>query len=390
MNFSFPEPEKIKNLDIDGDLFPPIIKKLIEEFNYINKEGIERQPFANRFILYGSHGSGKTSIVKYFAQETDSHYIQLNGPTLWNTYENSSATTIKELFDFTLSLARDFSKSIIILIDDVDKIAPIHVQDGLKLTIDHIITQLCQGLDAISGYGNIALFLTTNNLEKITSSGLLDRFESDHIICIPGLPNDKRKEYLRTLFITMQMPHVRLDSLDGLNYIAKLVSIDPSGGGKSLCKHVENIYQACLTLKAEFNNYILNNQSSITQTRIDILLEPLQDFYDALDYAIHHSNNIAQNKTNGSFIAKYAYLVRQYIARIREYPTKKHFVPSSELLDSLTRLTKGFSIRHISELVYSVFHDAQIDHNGIVTENLILEKINQIKAKIKHIEKCDK
>jgi len=70
-------------------------------------------------LLYGPPGTGKTLLAKAVANESDSHFILLNGPEIMSKFYGESEKKIRDIFED----AKKNSPSII-FIDELDSIAP--------------------------------------------------------------------------------------------------------------------------------------------------------------------------------------------------------------------------------------------------------------------------
>ncbi|MHB1418078.1 MAG: AAA family ATPase, partial [Bacillota bacterium] len=70
-------------------------------------------------LLYGTPGTGKTLIARTVANETEAHFIHVNGPEIIHKYYGESEARLREIFE----TAKKNAPSIIFL-DEIDAIAP--------------------------------------------------------------------------------------------------------------------------------------------------------------------------------------------------------------------------------------------------------------------------
>ncbi|MGB5912481.1 MAG: CDC48 family AAA ATPase [Promethearchaeia archaeon] len=138
-------------------------------------------------LFYGPSGTGKTLMAKAVSQESNAHFITINGPEIMSKFYGASEGRLREIF----REAEDNSPSII-FIDEIDSIAPKRVETSGEVE-RRVVSQLLSLLDGLRGRGEIICIGATNRINTIDEAlrrpGRFDR-EIEF-----GVPNMKgRKE----------------------------------------------------------------------------------------------------------------------------------------------------------------------------------------------------
>jgi len=138
-------------------------------------------------LFYGPSGTGKTLMAKAVSQESNAHFISINGPEIMSKFYGASEGRLREIF----REAEENSPSII-FIDEIDSIAPKRVDTSGEVE-RRVVSQLLSLLDGLRGRGEIICIGATNRInaldEALRRPGRFDR-EIEF-----GVPNVKgRKE----------------------------------------------------------------------------------------------------------------------------------------------------------------------------------------------------
>ncbi len=138
-------------------------------------------------LFYGPSGTGKTLMAKAVSQESNAHFITINGPEIMSKFYGASEGRLREIFRD----AEENSPSII-FIDEIDSIAPKRVETSGEVE-RRVVSQLLSLLDGLRGRGEIICIGATNRINAIDEAlrrpGRFDR-EIEF-----GVPNMKgRKE----------------------------------------------------------------------------------------------------------------------------------------------------------------------------------------------------
>ncbi|TFF90167.1 MAG: AAA family ATPase [Promethearchaeota archaeon] len=141
-------------------------------------------------LFYGPSGTGKTLMAKAVSQESNAHFIIINGPEIMSKFYGASEGRLREIFRD----AEDNAPSII-FIDEIDSIAPKRGDTSGEVE-RRVVSQLLSLLDGLRGRGEIICIGATNRINAIDEAlrrpGRFDR-EIEF-----GVPNVKgRKEILQ-------------------------------------------------------------------------------------------------------------------------------------------------------------------------------------------------
>jgi len=107
-------------------------------------------------LLHGPPGTGKTLIARAVADETDAHYITLNGPEIMSKFYGESEARLREIFEEAEKKAPS-----IIFIDEIDAIAP--KREEVTGEVERrIVAQLLGLMDGLKARGQVVVIGATN------------------------------------------------------------------------------------------------------------------------------------------------------------------------------------------------------------------------------------
>ena len=140
-------------------------------------------------LMYGPPGTGKTLLAKAVANESDAHFISINGPEIMSKYVGGSEENLREFFEE----AEENAPSII-FIDELDAIAPKREETAGEVE-RRTVAQLLTLMDGLKSRGQVVVIGATNRPDSLDPAlrrpGRLDR---EIEIGIPDV--DERKEIL--------------------------------------------------------------------------------------------------------------------------------------------------------------------------------------------------
>ncbi len=156
-------------------------------------------------LFYGPSGTGKTLMAKAVSQESNAHFITINGPEIMSKFYGASEGRLREIFRDAESNAPS-----IIFIDEIDSIAPKRIETSGEVE-RRVVSQLLSLLDGLRGRGEVIVIGATNRIDSIDEAlrrpGRFDR-EIEF-----GVPNTKgRKEIFQIHTRGMPLrPDINLD-----------------------------------------------------------------------------------------------------------------------------------------------------------------------------------
>jgi transitional endoplasmic reticulum ATPase len=112
-------------------------------------------------LLHGPPGTGKTLLAKAVANESDAHFIAINGPEIMSKFYGESEQRLREVF-------QDAEKNApsIIFIDEIDSIAPKREEVSGEVE-RRVVAQLLALLDGLKGRGKVIVIGATNRVNAL-------------------------------------------------------------------------------------------------------------------------------------------------------------------------------------------------------------------------------
>jgi transitional endoplasmic reticulum ATPase len=154
-------------------------------------------------LLHGPPGTGKTLLAKAVANETNAHFISVNGPEIMSKYYGESEKNLKKKFD-------DAEKNApaIIFIDEIDAIAT--KREETKGEVEkRVVAQLLAMMDGLKTRGRVIVIAATNMPNSLDPAlRRPGRFDREIEIGVPG--KDGREKILKI--------HTRNMPLEGTLY----------------------------------------------------------------------------------------------------------------------------------------------------------------------------
>jgi len=132
-------------------------------------------------LLHGPPGTGKTLVAKAVANETNSHFILINGPEIMSKYYGQSEENLRKKFEDAQKNAPS-----IIFIDEIDAIAS--KREETKGEVERrVVAQLLANMDGLQSRGKVVVIAATN-VPNILDPALRrpGRFDREIEIGVPG------------------------------------------------------------------------------------------------------------------------------------------------------------------------------------------------------------
>jgi transitional endoplasmic reticulum ATPase len=112
-------------------------------------------------LFHGPSGTGKTLMAKAVSQESNAHFITINGPEIMSKFYGASEGKLREIFRDAEANAPS-----IIFIDEVDSIAPKRMETSGEVE-RRVVSQLLSLLDGLQARGEVIVIGATNRIDAI-------------------------------------------------------------------------------------------------------------------------------------------------------------------------------------------------------------------------------
>lgn len=112
-------------------------------------------------LLHGPPGTGKTLLAKAVANESDAHFISINGPEIMSKYYGESEQRMREAFE-----EAEQNAPTIIFIDELDSIAPKRAEVTGEVE-RRVVAQLLSLMDGLEERKNVIVIGATNRVDAV-------------------------------------------------------------------------------------------------------------------------------------------------------------------------------------------------------------------------------
>jgi len=216
-------------------------------------------------LLFGPPGTGKTLLAKAVANESEAHFILLNGPEIMSKFYGESEKKIRELFDEAEKNAPS-----IIFIDEVDSLAPKR-EDSSGEVERRVVSQLLTMMDGLKSRGKVVVMAATNRPNAIDPAlRRPGRFDREVEISVPD-----KEERLSILKIhTRGMPLTKdVDLKELASKTHGFVGADINSLAKEAAMNV---------LRKNLHKFDLDEEGEIPEEVLKSLIVTKKDFENAL------------------------------------------------------------------------------------------------------------
>jgi len=218
-------------------------------------------------LLHGPPGTGKTLLAKAVANETNSHFILINGPAIMSKYYGESEKNIRDKFEEAEKNAPS-----IIFIDEIDAIAPKREEVHGEVE-KRVVAQILSMMDGLKSRGKVVVIAATN-VPNILDPALRrpGRFDREIEIGVPA--KEGRLEILKI--------HTRNMPLDKTVDLSELADITYGFVGADLSALSKEA--AMVVLRKVLPELRLKEEEAIPKDMLEQLRITQQDFKEALKF----------------------------------------------------------------------------------------------------------
>jgi len=212
-------------------------------------------------LLRGPPGCGKTLLAKAVANESEAHFISINGPEIMSKFYGESEKKLRKLFDE----AEEKSPSII-FIDEIDAIAP--KRETVTGEVERrVVAQLLALMDGLHSRGRVIVIGATNRPNSLDSAlRRPGRFDREIEIKVP---NEKGRREVFQIH-TRNMPLDKKISLkEFANITHGFVGADISAVCREAAMSALRRYLPQIDLESEIIDPELLEQIEVTKEDFD-------------------------------------------------------------------------------------------------------------------------
>jgi len=216
-------------------------------------------------LLHGPPGTGKTLLAKAVANETNSHFILINGPEIMSKYYGQSEENLRKKFE-----EAEKSAPSIIFIDEIDSLAP--KREESKGEVERrVVAQLLANMDGLKSRGKVVVIAATNIPNSLDPAlRRPGRFDREIEIGVPD--KDGRLNILKI--------HTRNMPLDKSVNLKKLADITYGFVGADLSALAKE--SAMIVLRRIMPDLKLSEEEAIPKELLEKLKVMHKDFMEAL------------------------------------------------------------------------------------------------------------
>jgi transitional endoplasmic reticulum ATPase len=215
-------------------------------------------------LLRGPPGCGKTLLARAVANESEAHFISINGPEIMSKFYGESEKKLRKLF-----IEAEEKSPAIIFIDEIDAIAP--KRETVTGEVERrVVAQLLALMDGLHGRGKVIVIGATNRPNSLDPAlRRPGRFDREIEIKVP---NEKGRREIFQIH-TRNMPLDKKISLKEFSQITHgFVGADISAVCREAAMSALRRYLPKIDLESEVIDPELLEQIEVTQ----------EDFNDAL------------------------------------------------------------------------------------------------------------
>lgn len=156
---------------------------------------------ASGVLLYGPPGNGKTYFAKAVAEEAGANFLEIHPSTIASPFIHQTSKFISEAFDAAASAAKRTKHPTVLLIDEVDAVAPQRVGDSSNT---HNNEEVAEFLNQLNECANKNVFVVaTTNLPEQLDPALIRSGRMNAKIYVGG-PDEKSREQVLQQYLNQR------------------------------------------------------------------------------------------------------------------------------------------------------------------------------------------
>lgn len=302
-------------------------------------------------LLHGPPGTGKTLLAKAVANETNSHFLLINGPEIMSKYYGQSEENLRKKFEEAEKNAPS-----IIFIDEIDAIASKREEAHGEVE-RRVVAQLLAMMDGLKTRGKVVVIAATN-IPNALDPALRrpGRFDREIDINVPG-----KEGRLNILKIhTRNMP--------------LLGSVHPSALASETTKLLKNYLQTNAKSKEDLNKELEDLKKKAEETS---MLSKIRNKLTNVDGKVSRLENLIKNQDLVSKIINKLASMKKSIQSIEE-------AERTRIIDDVRNTLTGKEKTEQVEEVFKMLEDLQKEGVDIYGEAV---KSAQAKGVEKDLEK---
>jgi ATP-dependent Zn protease len=166
---------------------------------------------ASGVLLYGPPGNGKTFFAKAVAEEAGANFLEIHPSTIGSPYIHETSKFIGEAFDAAAKMAQKSKRPTVVLIDEVDAVAPQRGGDSLNT---HHNEEVAEFLNQLNECARKNVFVVaTTNLPDMLDPALVRSGRMNAKIYV-GPPDEPSRKQVLEMYLKQRSPQVLAEGLD--------------------------------------------------------------------------------------------------------------------------------------------------------------------------------
>lgn len=166
---------------------------------------------ASGVLLYGPPGNGKTFFAKAVAEEAGANFLEIHPSSIASPYIHETSKFIGEAFDAAAKVAQKTKRPTVLLIDEVDAVAPQRQGESVNL---HHNEEVAEFLNQLNECARKNVFVVaTTNLPDMLDPALVRSGRMNAKIYV-GAPDEASRQQVLGMYLQKRAAHVLDEQID--------------------------------------------------------------------------------------------------------------------------------------------------------------------------------